>query len=49
MFQRQGMILKGSVTVGHGRMTGVSGFRRKTEVSHVQIPQLEPLQFCFKD
>lgn len=45
MFQRQGMILKGCMAVGHGRVAGVAGFRRKTEIRHVQAPQLETRRF----
>lgn len=47
MFQRQRMILKGCVTVSHGRMAGVAGFCRKTEVRHAQVPQVESLQLYF--
>lgn len=44
MFQRQGMLLKGGVAVGHRRMAGVAGLRRKTEIRNLQIPQLRRLQ-----
>lgn len=40
MFQRQGMLLKRSMAVSHGRVAGVAGLRRKTKISHVQVLQL---------
>ena len=40
MFQGQGMILKRGVTVGHSRVTCITGFRNKTKIRHVQAPQL---------
>jgi hypothetical protein len=50
MFQRQGMFLKWGVAVGQGRVAGVAGFRRKTEIGQLQILQLADLSplcsFC---
>lgn len=40
MFQRQRMFLKRRVAIGHGRMAGVAGLGRETEIRHV-----EPLKF----
>jgi len=36
MVKRRRMLLKSGVIVGHGRMTGITRFRKEAEVSQMQ-------------